>query len=276
MSIITFEPSTQMRKKRIKRNNSISSFKNITMMNAIKNAKEDKKKADSRNSSVETGQSMTTPKNQVNNKNLFKDYKFSLATKSEHKDSEAVSKQQIDSPMKMADGDDMPQPTFQKPSPIKMTTQAPKFELAYNEREESEGIIVKDDGEHADDEAEKQIIDLLVSQPEKPIDNALEQEIHELKDQDEKIKEKESIPIVQPSDVQENPTPMSTKKKAINKKEIHDIVVQLWEKYDTDESGMVDKIEAKNFVNEALGLQGKADDLNVHQFNYYFDQVDKL
>lgn len=69
---------------------------------------------------------------------------------------------------------------------------------------------------------------------------------------------------------------MSTKKKAINKKEIHDIVVQLWEKYDTDESGMVDKIEAKNFVNEALGLQGKADDLNVHQFNYYFDQVDKL
>lgn len=155
MSIITFEPSTQMRKKRIKRNNSISSFKNITMMNAIKNAKEDKKKADSRNSSVETGQSMTTPKNQVNNKNLFKDYKFSLATKSEHKDSEAVSKKQTDSPMKMADGDDMPQPTFQKPSPIKMTTQAPKFELAYNEREESEGIIVKDDGEHADDEAEK-------------------------------------------------------------------------------------------------------------------------
>lgn len=51
------------------------------------------------------------------------------------------------------------------------------------------------------------------------------------------------------------------------------MVSRLWSKYDTENSGFVDKIEAMNFVNEVLSFKGQGK-VKIFEFNQHFDLVD--
>ena len=51
------------------------------------------------------------------------------------------------------------------------------------------------------------------------------------------------------------------------------MVNRIWKKYDTDRSGMLDKIETANFLNEILTTQNMGSP-SMEQFNMFFSEFD--
>ena len=58
-----------------------------------------------------------------------------------------------------------------------------------------------------------------------------------------------------------------------SKKYIMDQVNKIWDKYDSDRSGVLDKIESANFLNEILTAQGMGPP-SMEQFNMFFSEFD--
>jgi len=54
---------------------------------------------------------------------------------------------------------------------------------------------------------------------------------------------------------------------------IAQMVEQIWDKYDVDRSGALDKIETANFLNEILTIQGQGPP-SMEQFNRFFAEFD--
>jgi hypothetical protein len=54
---------------------------------------------------------------------------------------------------------------------------------------------------------------------------------------------------------------------------IRDLVEKLWDNYDTDGSGVLDKIETANFLNEILSAQGQGPP-SMEQFKHFFQEFD--
>jgi Ca2+-binding EF-hand superfamily protein len=53
------------------------------------------------------------------------------------------------------------------------------------------------------------------------------------------------------------------------------LIEEIWEKYDTDKNGTLNKSEARVFVKEYLLKLGEADRLPEEQFNSIFAQLDE-
>ena len=64
------------------------------------------------------------------------------------------------------------------------------------------------------------------------------------------------------------------KKKDSSSHKLTGIIDNLWSQFDTENTGFLDKIEALNFINEVLVLNGKRKIQNNCFFNQQFDQYD--
>ena len=56
---------------------------------------------------------------------------------------------------------------------------------------------------------------------------------------------------------------------------IQGVIDQIWEKYDADKSGALDKQETKSFVQDTLGNLGSGDDFSDDAFDEVFKTFDK-
>ena len=103
-----------------------------------------------------------------------------------------------------------------------------------------------------------------------------------------KLEESKSNPVAQYNvkesikevDESENLDHTSSKLSPVNHREaegqqkfIRDMVKRIWYKYDTDRSGMLDKIETANFLNEILTTQNMGPP-SMEQFNMFFAEFD--
>ena len=53
------------------------------------------------------------------------------------------------------------------------------------------------------------------------------------------------------------------------------VIDQIWETYDVDKSGHLDKEETKKFVQDTLGNLGSGDEFSSESFNEVFSTFDK-
>ena len=53
------------------------------------------------------------------------------------------------------------------------------------------------------------------------------------------------------------------------------VIDQIWEIYDTDKNGVLDKEESKKFVQDYLGNVGSGDEFSEEAFNEVFVSFDK-
>ncbi len=56
---------------------------------------------------------------------------------------------------------------------------------------------------------------------------------------------------------------------------IQGVIDQIWDKYDVDKSGALDKEETKKFVQDTLGNLGSGDDFSDDAFDEVFKTFDK-
>merc|ERR1711977_421476 len=56
---------------------------------------------------------------------------------------------------------------------------------------------------------------------------------------------------------------------------VQGVIDQIWEKYDVDKSGALDKEETKKFVIDTLGNLGSGDDFSDEAFDEVFKTFDK-
>ena len=56
---------------------------------------------------------------------------------------------------------------------------------------------------------------------------------------------------------------------------IQGVIDQIWDKYDVDKSGALDKDETKKFVQDTLGNLGSGDDFSDDAFDEVFKTFDK-
>lgn len=56
---------------------------------------------------------------------------------------------------------------------------------------------------------------------------------------------------------------------------IQDVIDNIWETYDVDKSGALDKEETKKFVQETLGQMGSGDEFSDEAFDVVFATFDR-
>ena len=57
--------------------------------------------------------------------------------------------------------------------------------------------------------------------------------------------------------------------------QINKLIDQIWDEYDKDGNGVLDKKEAKPFIQQTLNKTGQHQKLNDWQYNAIFDQFDE-